>query len=304
MSGTPAPSTDEHPAFAPAEAPRPFSSLVRLDVAGLTHPGKVRPNNEDHFLIGKSGRYLDVLATNLPDGELPPRAEEAGYGMVVADGMGGAEGGEVASRLAIRTFIQRVLHVPDWYFRLDDAGAQEVMRRAEERYREVDAAIGRQAAADPRLAGMGTTMTLAYSLGADLFVGQVGDSRAYLYRNGRLTQLTRDQTLAEVLVRIGEITREQAAAHRLRHVLTSALGRHQGDVAVEVQRHQLADGDTLLLCSDGLTEMVPDDRIAEVLGRPCAAEEACRALVGLALEGGGLDNVTVVVARYRFPPPE
>jgi PPM family protein phosphatase len=290
------------PALPTEDPPAPFSSLVRVDVAARSHVGKVRANNEDHFLVGRTGRTLDVLQTNLPDGELPARAEEAGYGLVVADGMGGEAGGEVASRLAIRTLFNLVCHTPDMIMRLDDEVEGKALRRAEEHYQQVDATLGQVAESDPKLSRMGTTMTLAYSLGADLMVVHVGDSRAYLYRGGELRQLTHDQTMAQGLVDMGSMTREQAATSRLRHVLTSALGR--GDVRVEIRRRTLADGDSLLLCSDGLTDMVPDGQIAEVLGRSATADEACQALIDLALERGGRDNVTVVVARYRFPTPE
>jgi protein phosphatase len=295
--------TGEFPPPAAAGPPPPFSSLVRVDVAGLSHTGKVRPSNEDHFLVLRLGRHLEVLQTNLPDGDVPARSEETIHGMVMADGMGGATGGALASRLAIRTLISLVLNRPDWIMRVDDKRAKEVMRRAVERQRQVDAAIGARAEGDPELAWMGTTMTVAYSLGADLFVAHVGDSRAYLFRGGRLQQLTRDHTLVQVMVDAGELTREEAASHYLRHVLVQALGRHEGDLAVEVHRLGLADGDCLLLCTDGLTEMVAEARIAEVLGNPVAAGEACRALVDLALEAGGKDNVTAVVARYRLPQP-
>jgi serine/threonine protein phosphatase PrpC len=283
------------------EPPAPFSSLVQVDVAALSHPGKVRPNNEDHFLVGRLGRYLDVLRTNLPEGELPLRSEETGYGMIVADGMGGAEGGEVASRLAIRTLVDLVLNVPDWILRLDEERVEEAMQRVTQRFRQVDAVLSQHAEGDPKLSRMGTTMTLAYSLGVDLFIVHVGDSRVYLFRQGQLRQLTRDHTLVRMLVDSGQLTQEEAATHRLRHVLTYALGRHGGDVPVEVQRLRLADGDCLVLCTDGLTEMVADAQIADVLGRSGPAEEACRTLVDLALERGGKDNVTVIVACYRFP---
>jgi protein phosphatase len=146
-------------------------------------------------------------------------------------------------------------------------------------------------------------MTLAYSIGSDLFVGHVGDSRAYLFRSGRLRQLTRDQTLVQMLVDAGEISREEAASHRMRHVLTYALGQHGGDLPVEAHRLTLADEDCLLLCTDGLTEMVAESQIAEALGRSGSAEEACRTLIEQALEHGGRDNVTAIVARYHFPGP-
>jgi protein phosphatase len=303
MAVDPNADTGEFQSPAAAGPPAPFSSLVRVDVAGLSHTGKVRPANEDHFLVVRLGRHLEVLQTNLPDGDVPARSEETIHSMVVADGMGGATGGALASRLAIRTLINLVLNDAGWILRLDERRAKEVMRRAIERRRQIDAAIGAYAERDPELLGMGTTMTAAWSLGADLFVTHVGDSRAYLLRGGRLRQLTRDQTLVQLLVDAGEMTREEAASHHLRHLLLQALGRHEGDLAVEVQRLGLADGDCLLLCTDGLTEMVPDDRIAEVLGKPVAAGEACRTLVDLALEAGGKDNVTAVVARYRLPDP-
>jgi protein phosphatase len=293
--------TGEFPLPAASGPPPPFSSLVRVDVAGLTHPGKVRPANEDHFLIARAGRHLDVLETNLPEGDVPARSEETVHVMAVADGMGGVKGGAAASRLALRTMVNLLLGRPDWILRIDERRAREVMRRAVDRHRQIDAALGALAAGDPELAGMGTTLTAAGILGADLFVVHIGDSRAYLFRGGQLRQLTRDHSLVQVMVDAGELTHEEAASHHLRHLLIQALGQHEGKLEVEVLRLGLADGDALLLCTDGLTEPVPDARIAEVLARPGPAGEACRALVGLALDGGGKDNITAVVARYRLP---
>ena len=284
-----------------ADADPPFSSLVKVDIGALSDTGKVRPVNEDHFLVGNSGRYLDVTMTNIPEGALPLRSEEKAYGMVVADGMGGAAAGEVASREAISTLINLVLDLPDWILRLDERTTKAAMNRAAYRYKQVDAAISEQAEQDPRLSGMGTTLTVAFSLGEDLILTHVGDSRAYLLRKGRLQQLTRDQTLVQALIDIGEITPEEASSHPMRHILTQALGQHKGKVNVEVQRIRLRDGDWLLLCTDGLTEMVPDDQILKLLDQPQSAESACRKLVDLALENGGRDNVTVIAAHYDFP---
>jgi PPM family protein phosphatase len=286
------------------ETPRPYSSLVEIDVAGLSHQGKVRPNNEDHFLVCRTGRFLETLLTNLPEGEMPARSDEIGYGMVVADGMGGTKGGEVASRLAITTMINLVLQLPDWIMRVDDKMARIAMKRATLRYKQVDAEIGRQAAEDPNLSGMGTTMTAACSIGNDLFVIHVGDSRAYLLRDGRLHQLTRDQTLVQTLVDLGELTPEGASSHPLRHVLTHALGLHHGRVKVEAQRLKLREGDCLLVCTDGLTEMVADEQISQVLLRAQPAAEVCQKLVDLALEKGGKDNITLIIARYHLPAKE
>src|SRR5262245_24487323 len=179
----------------------PSSSLVRVDLGGASHRGKVRPNNEDHFLLARFGRYLETVRTNLPADAVPARAEEIGYAMVVADGMGGVAAGEEASRLAITSLVNLVLSTPDWILRPDEGPVtQEVLERASERYEQVNQALAGEAQEAPRLKGYGTTMTLAFSLGRDLFVAHVGDSRAYLLRQGRLRQLTRDHTHAQELV--------------------------------------------------------------------------------------------------------
>jgi protein phosphatase len=175
------------------------------------------------------------------------------------------------------------------------------MNRAAERVNQVHDVIKEKARLDPRLRGMGTTMTAAFSLGNDLFVAQVGDSRAYLFRNGSLQLLTRDQTQAQKLADLGAISQQEVACHRLRHILTSALGSPQSDVDAEIRRWKLADGDRLLLCSDGLTDMIDDAGIAAVLARETRSNEACRLLVERALANGGRDNVTVVLARYSMP---
>jgi protein phosphatase len=281
--------------------PTTSSTSVHIEVAALSDKGKVRERNEDHYFVARGGRHLTTLLTNVPPGDVPSQFGETGYLMIVADGMGGHVGGEVASRLAIATLINILLHVPDWILRLDDVQAQRVADRAVARYRQVHEVLREQARLDSRLEGMGTTMTAAYSLGNDLFVTQVGDSRAYLFRGGQLQLLTRDQTVAQMLVDRGELSQQEVARHRLRNVLTSALGGSMQDVRVEIQRLKLADGDRLLLCSDGLTDMLDAAGIADVLGREPRSNEACRLLVEAALEKGGKDNITVVLARYSMP---
>src|SRR5262249_22559632 len=147
---------------------------------------------------------------------------------------------------------------------------------------------------------MATTMTLACSSGQDLFLGHVGDSRAYLLRGSDLIRLTRDHTYAQELADAGRIEQRDVERHRFRHVLTRALGPQGDHIQVDVTRIGLQDGDQLLLCSDGLTGMLPEDRIRELLAGQ-TADAACRALIDAALAGGGKDNITVVLARYRFP---
>ena len=293
--------TAEFPLPQTAERVRPSSSLVRVDVAAQSDKGKKRDSNQDHFLVARAGRHLDTLLSNLPEGELPARFEETGYIAIVADGMGGAAGGEVASRLAITTLINIVLHVPDWIMRLDEEHSQKVMRRAASYYRKVNERLVNEARLKPELRGMGTTMTGAYSLGDDLFVIHVGDSRAYLYRDGILRRLTKDHTHAQMLADAGIIRPEAVGTHRLRHVLTNALGGDESDGNAEIHRMRLFDGDRILLCSDGLHDMVEDEEIVEILKREPASNPACEALVKSALDNGGKDNVTVVVAGYRIP---
>jgi protein phosphatase len=218
--------------------------------------------------------------------------------MLVADGMGGMAAGEVASRLAIQTMVQIVLEVPNWILLVDELSEPQLTARVSEYFQEIDSQISKQQATDPSLAGMGTTMTLAYSLGAEAFIGHVGDSRASLFRDGNTQQLTQDHTHVQRLVSAGAITRQQAATHRLRGVLTQAIGGQSGQLRVEVHRLQLREGDRLLLCTDGLTDMVPEASIAEALAGSRSAQQICQDLVDLALNAGGKDNVSVCLAHY------
>jgi serine/threonine protein phosphatase PrpC len=271
-----------------------------VDLAALTDPGIVRTHNEDVFLAVRVCRALETIWTNLPPDHVPLKSEEGAYGMLVADGMGGMAAGEVASRLAASTLIRLVLDTPDWIMKIGTWEGDEVLERIASRYRQVNARLKEEAEANPNLAGMGTTMTVAHNVGRDLFVGHVGDSRAYLCRGEDLIQLTRDHTYAQELANMGVITQEQVMVHHFRHVLTRALGEAGHKVEADVQRIRLTEGDQVLLCTDGLTDMVDNATIGKVLRKAATAKDACHDLVDLALANGGKDNVTVVLARYRF----
>jgi protein phosphatase len=294
--------TDEYPIVPlPSDllSPRSDSAAVQIDWAAVSHPGKVRTQNEDHFLVARFHRGMHTLRTNLPDGLLPVQAEEVAYGMVVADGLGGMPAGEVASRLAIRTLVELALATPDWVLKQGTPEIERVMERMAERYRRVDEALCDEAQADASLSGMGTTMTLAGCIGSDLVLAHVGDSRAYLMRKDELHLLTRDHTLVQELVDRGVVRPEHAATHPFRHVLTRYLGRGRGDIVTEdVQRISLADADQLLLCTDGLTDMVGATTIGSILRSAACANEACQTLLELALHNGGKDNITLVLARF------
>ena len=271
---------------------------LRADFGAASHPGKVRSNNEDHFLIVRIGRSMGLVKTNLPPAGLPAAAEEVGYFMAVADGMGGLAAGERASMSALFSGLRLVLESSTWYLRVDEQAARELVAQMRQYFRQVDRLLVEEAQADRSLAGMGTTLTVAYSVGADAFVVHAGDSRAYLLRGGVLHQLTRDHTVAQSLADAGLIRPEQVHTHARRHVLTNYLGGPPFGLEPDCLTLRLLAGDRLLLCSDGLTEMLDDDGIAAALARHDDPDAACSALVDLALEAGGRDNITVVLARY------
>ncbi|HUD70392.1 MAG TPA: protein phosphatase 2C domain-containing protein [Dongiaceae bacterium] len=284
----------------PRPEPAPPTTAVRIEVAGLSDKGKIREENQDHFLVVRAGRYAETIATSLPPGEISERSEDRGLLMMVADGMGGHAAGEVASRTVLVTLTHLILNHPEWALKVDEKSAADIKDRAVARYQALDAALAERMQADPSLKGMGTTLTVAYSLGLDLFIAHAGDSRAYLLHQGTLRQLTRDHTYVQRLVDAGMMSREAAAAHQLRNALTNVLGGGNRSVEVDLQQLRIAAGDQLLLCSDGLTGTMTDEEIAGILGDSAAAGTSCRRLVDRALERGAPDNVTVIVARYEL----
>lgn len=295
------PTTDDFPAPTAEHPPHTgLSPRLVVSAAGLTDRGLVRENNEDHFLVGSLSRQMNVLATNLDPGAMPPLLDEHGYVFVVADGMGGMSAGEVASRLAVVTGLEVVRDSARWTLQSDDPSeTAALVERMRGYFVRVDAEVSKVAAAHPGRAGMGTTLTVAYSVGSRLFVVHVGDSRAYLLRDGELQRLTRDHTIAQDLADKGAITPDQIKGHRMRSVLTNYIGGPSPGVAPDVERRALEEGDRLLLCSDGLHEFVDAAAIAAALGGPGDPPAICRALVDLALAAGAPDNVSVIVATYR-----
>lgn len=280
--------------------PRPLSSGVTVESAAASHSGLVRPQNEDHYLVVEVGRYLRTLMTNLPEGSVPPHFEEVVFAMGVADGMGGQAAGEVASRLAISLMVQLVLETPDWIFTEEGPEHHKLLQRTADRFQQVNAALLDAARQDPQLFKMGTTLTVARSLGSSLIVAHVGDSRAYLFRQGRLRRLTEDHTFAQALANANVISSQDVASNRFRHLLTQSLGMDKLEIEPDLTLETLADGDRLLLCTDGLSDMTDDDAIQRVLGQGKAPRETCEALVQLALDRGGKDNITVALADYAI----
>jgi protein phosphatase len=276
------------PAYRPALGVRSF---------GLTDPGQVRPSNEDQFLIATLLKSLQIESTILPQAQVQHSSDRS-YLFVVADGMGGHAAGEQASALAIATVEGFVLETFKWFAHFKGGEGEQVITDFQMALGQANARILEEAAKHPALHGMGTTLTLAYSLNDELFVAHVGDSRCYLWRSPTLHRVTSDHTLVEEMVQRGILSAKDAPHHRWRHMITNAVGGDSTQVKVEVHKVPLEAGDGVLLCSDGLTEMVKEEEITAILRSEADPESACRQLVARANEAGGRDNITVVLARY------
>lgn len=270
-----------------------------IDVFGMTHVGKTRAENQDHFLICSLQKTLEVHATSLPDASVfPQRGERLAFVGVVADGVGGVAGGEEAARVAVGEIAGYVTGSLHCYYTNDPTQEDSFKAALEEGVLSAHRRV--QAGGQGRGARGATTMTLVMAVWPRLYVLQVGDSRCYLLRGTRFYRLTRDQTLAERLIDEGVVQREDAERSRLAHVLTSAVG---GTEIMPVMTTLTSRrGDVLLACSDGLTKHVSDDRIRDRLQAMTSAEQVCRALVDDALEAGGSDNITVLVGAARSRP--
>ena len=278
------------------------TSRVHADIAALTHPG-ARPNNEDAYVVYRLGRFMERVASNLPEGDLPRRYDDSGHLLIVGDGVGGAESGEVASRTALLSLVNAIARSPKWALKLDDPATRETeIRELVERSRaylqHMHAVIRERQAADPSCEGMGTTFTSAYAVGGDLFIMHVGDSRAYVLRRGRLVRITHDHTVAQEYADLGMLGQAEVATHPMSHVLTRALGAPADTIESDTHHRDIEDGDRLLLCSDGLSAVASEDDIASTLAAAPTSAAACKALVELALARGGPDNITVIVAEY------
>ena len=268
-----------------------------MDVAGRTDVGCVREQNEDSFVIAHLGRTLEVLDTSLTVGQAQRRIEgPKGTLMMVADGMGGHGGGEVASAVAVDAIAQFALYAMPWMTDPDEAAETslleqlgDAMARCQERLQHVAV---RKHIDQFR---PGTTLTIAYALWPKLYVTHAGDSRLYLFRRGELVQVTTDHT-------VGQALRDQGALgdgpSRFDHILVNVVGGGGAEVEAEAHRLTLEPGDRVLLCSDGLTGHVLDPGIATALSEEASSAAACERLVEEAKAGGGHDNVTVVVASF------
>lgn len=265
-----------------------------VDAFGLTHPGKVRKDNQDNFLVATLHKRVDVKYSSLPTGSTTtnPGDERLAFIAMVADGVGGSDHGEEASRLAVESVTQYVTQTMRCYY--GSASEESLRQSLDDAAKQCHESV-RARAEESNSRSMATTLTLFLGVWPSIYLLQVGDSRCYLLREGKLTQVTRDQTMAQELMDLGVLQQGDARHSKLSHVLSSAIGGHS--TAPIVTKFPAEWHNVHLLCSDGLTRHVPDERIRETLLNMTSARQACESLLQDALEAGGSDNITVVIGR-------
>ena len=268
----------------------PPRAPIFVTVRARTDLGRTRDHNEDAFLVAD----LTARTTNLTDGG-PHRVGEHGTVFLVADGMGGAAAGELASSMAAeRIFRNLVQHAGNHPADNAEEFAQQLKAAVEEANEHIHA----YSKEHPDVRGMGTTATVAGVLGATLYLAQVGDSRGYLVRDGVATQITKDQSLMQRLVDAGELTEEEAEQSERRNIILQALGP-DAKIRVDLTWQELRRGDTLVICSDGLSGQVKREEIASLIEKQPDLDRLCDELIATANERGGPDNITVVLARFE-----
>ena len=272
---------------------------VRVSVFGKTDLGRTRDHNEDTFLVADLSSGNASLLPEVREHEVGPR----GSLFMVADGMGGAAAGELASEMAADLIYH---HLSTAWAEDEDASPARFAFRMKEAVELANQQIYGYAREHPEVRGMGTTVTAAGVFGEDLYLTQIGDSRGYLVRNGNAIQLTRDQSLMQRLVDAGELTEEEAEQSERRNIILQALGPDPR-VKVDLSHQVLRRGDTLLICSDGLSGLVKREEFGEMVVSNPDLSSLCTALIDLANERGGPDNITVVVVRFEgegLPEPD
>jgi serine/threonine protein phosphatase PrpC len=267
-----------------------------IDVYGLTHPGKMRKDNQDHFLICSLRKQMVLRQTSLPKAshfEMEP--ERIASLAMVADGVGGSAKGAEASRIALEAVTRYVTSSMRCYYAQHSADDREFCRALQDGALQCHQQLLREGETNPEYHGMATTLTLYLGIWPKGYLLQVGDSRGYLLRQGELTQITHDQTMAQELVDMGVLPESRVSASPFANTLTSAIGGKE--TAPVVTPFEMSWGDVLLLCSDGMTRHVPHDQLQDRLRSMTSARQVCEDLMQDALDAGGSDNITLVVGR-------
>ena len=271
---------------------------IEVDVHGATDRGKVRGANEDQFLIAALHKVVAIHGTSIPlsyQQQLDSGARA--LLLLVADGVGGRPGGDQASSLTLDAIVSYVTTSMRCFYKLDEQIPTDLLDELAQVVRQSHERLRAKAQDVPEQAGMATTLTLAHVLWPRAYVVQIGDSRCYHWRDGLLRQVTRDQTVVQDLVDNGALSASDAARSPFASMLVQAIGG-ESDVNPVISRVDLAAGDGLLLCTDGLTKHVPDEEIGAALDSGTAAEDAVRHLMTTTLDRGATDNVTVIASRF------
>jgi len=263
---------------------------VHLSVFGKTDVGQSREHNEDCFLVADLTAQKASLLPEVREHDVGPK----GSLLVVADGMGGAAAGEVASEMATETLYGHLLAT---WVADKKSTPQQFAFRLREGVEVANEKIHQYAKEHSELTGMGTTMTGVGVLGDHIYLTQVGDSRAYLIRDGTAIQLTKDQSLMQRLVEAGELTEEEAERSERKNIILQALGP-EPRIRVDLTYQRICKGDTIVICSDGLSGQVAKEEIAAATSQDKDLREISADLIALANERGGPDNITVIVARF------
>jgi PPM family protein phosphatase len=275
----------------PDRSPHSRRGQIVVHVFGRTDVGRTREHNEDSFVVADLSTGNATLQPEVRVHNAGPR----GSLFMVADGMGGAAAGEIASAMATEEVLAQMQRL--WVEGVDRSPSA-FARALKQAAKAANTRINSYAAAHPEHRGMGTTATMAGLLQDTLYLAQIGDSRAYLVREGVGIQITKDQSLMQKLVEAGELTEEEAEHSERRNIILQALGP-EASIKVDLTHQPLRRGDTLVLCSDGLSTQINRDRIAEIIAGEADLTQACKKLIDAANAAGGPDNITVIVARFE-----
>jgi protein phosphatase len=278
------------------------SSSVTVEIAAASVCGELRSHNTDHYLAIRLGRMQETLLTSLMAADLPPRFEEFGYAMLVADGLGEQAAGTMASRVALSALAHLAIRYGRWIVRVGPDTFADINEQGQFYYRQANDAVFQASRASSQLADMATSLTALYVAQDNLIFAHIGHSRAYLFREGMLTQLTTDHTSEQQRRATGEPIPLERARRDMGHLVTRTLGGWPtgGDKQMQMEHLKLASGDRLLLCTNGLTDVVSGGQLADQFALQRGPSEDCQRFIELVRAGGTPDDATVMVADYRI----
>ncbi|MCI0332085.1 MAG: protein phosphatase 2C domain-containing protein [Planctomycetes bacterium] len=271
------------------------SSEFSFEFGAATHTGLRRSENQDHYIVLRRTRTQQLLHTNVPTDQLALPTDET-YAMAVADGMGGVGCGSLASQIAIRTAWELAGRTTSWVMKLEDLNSEELTERIEGFVYMMQQAFVDEYRVNPAFALSGTTFTAAYFVSSFAAIAQIGDSPSFLWRDGTMRRISTDHTIEQEFIASGVAPE---IAGKFGHMLTRCLGYESHNARPDIHFLRLREGDRLLICTDGLTDMVDDTRIAECLDDSLGPQSSCDRLIKQALDAGGRDNVTAVVALAK-----